>query len=75
VATRAKTCTLPADSPFLMRHEAARFARVHVSHIDAAIKNESLRAYRPAGRKVLILREDLMKWITAAPVWEGVQRG
>lgn len=72
---KAKPCALPADSPFFMRQEAARFARVHVSHIDRAIRQEELRAFRPAGRKVLILREDLLKWITSAPVWQGVQHG
>ena len=57
-----------------MRREAARFARVHISHIDGAIRREELKAFRPAGRKVLILRDDLVAWITSAPVWKGAQR-
>jgi excisionase family DNA binding protein len=63
----------PPDSPILTRREAARLARINIQNIDLAIRREELPAFRPVGRRVLILRDDLLNWIKSAPLWKGVQ--
>jgi excisionase family DNA binding protein len=75
MARKVKPSLPPADVQVLTRREAAALARVNIQNIDLAIRREELPAYRPVGRKVLILREALMKWITSAPVWPGVKSG
>lgn len=70
-----KPSLAPPDSLILTRHESAALVRMHVSHIDRAIKREELPAFRPDGsRKVLIFREELIKWLRSAPIWKAVQQ-
>jgi excisionase family DNA binding protein len=71
--SKAKAPSPPAAAPageILTRTEAANLTHINIQNIDRAIQREELRAYRPIGRKVLILREDLMKWILGAPMYE-----
>lgn len=65
----------PTDAPVLTRRECARLARVNIQNIDLAIRREELPAFRPVGRRILILRADLMQWIKSSPVWLGVKSG
>ena len=74
MARKAKPCTPPDDVLVLTRRECASLARVNIQNIDLAIRREELRAFRPVGRRILILREDLMQWIRSAPVWEEAER-
>ena len=75
---KGKVVSAHVDAPpagdVLTRTEAARVSRINIQNIDEAIRREELRAFRPIGRKVLILRADLMEWILGAPVWKGAQR-
>jgi excisionase family DNA binding protein len=60
----------------LTRREAAALSRLNIERIDWLIRHEELPAYRPSGRRILILREDLLRVILANPVWKkGVSRG
>ena len=65
----------PADALFLSRREAAALLGLNVQLIDDMIRRERLPAYRPAGRRILIRRDELLRAVADAPVWKGAARG
>ena len=64
----------PADTVFLTRNEAAELLRQNVQNVDLLIRTERLAAYRPVGRRVLILRSDLLRLISESPLWKSGAR-
>ena len=52
-----------ATRRFVSLEQASEFSTLSIPTLRRAIRSKRLRAFRPSGRRVLIVLEDLTEWI------------